>query len=107
MRTTRLFTTLTLTLLALLTYAQPRLTVVVVVDGMTQENLATLRPYWQAGGLRIMSEEAHQTIATFPHQVYGGQETMATLMTGTYEEISCPPNGGAYGEHGQCLRAEI
>ena len=83
MRTTRLFTTLTLTLLALLTYAQPRLTVVVVVDGMTQENLATLRPFWQAGGLRIMSEEAHQTVATFPHQVYGGQETMATLMTGT------------------------
>ena len=83
MRTTRLFYTLILTLVSLLTFAQPRLTVVVVVDGMTQENLATLRPYWPSGGLRIMSEEAHQTTATFPHQVYGGQETMATLMTGT------------------------
>ena len=83
MRTTRLLATLTLTLIALITYAQPRLTVVVVVDGMTQENLTTLRPFWQAGGLRIMSEEAHQTTATFPHQVYGGQETMATLMSGT------------------------
>lgn len=63
--------------------AQPRLTVVVMVDGMTQENLSMLRPYWSAGGLRLLSEEAFQTTATFPHQVYGGQETMATIMTGT------------------------
>lgn len=63
--------------------AQPRLTVVVVVDGMTEENLTILRPYWPAGGLRLLSEEAFQTRATFPHQVYGGQETTATLMTGT------------------------
>ena len=83
MRTTRLLATLILTLFALITYAQPRLTVVVVVDGMTQENLAMLRPYWPAGGLRLLSEEAHQTTVTFPHQVYGGQETMATLVTGT------------------------
>ena len=62
--------------------AQPRLTVIVVVDGMTQENLTTMRPYWSAGGLRLLSEEAFQTTATFPHQVYGGQETMATIMTG-------------------------
>lgn len=63
--------------------ASPRLKVVVVVDGMTEENLSMLRPYWSAGGLRMMSEEAFQTTATFPHQVYGGQETMATLMTGS------------------------
>jgi hypothetical protein len=73
MRTTRLLATLTLTLIALITYAQPRLTVVVVVDGMTQENLTTLRPFWQAGGLRIMSEEAHQTTATFPIKSMEGQ----------------------------------
>ena len=66
-----------------LLHAQPRLTVVVMVDGMTQENLAAMRPYWPSGGLRLMSEEAFQTTATFPHQVYGGQETTATLMTGT------------------------
>lgn len=65
------------------TLAQPRLTVVVMVDGMTQDNLSLLRPYWPAGGLRQMSEEAYQTTAVFPHQVYGGQETTATLMTGT------------------------
>lgn len=64
-------------------HAQPRLTIVVMIDGMTQENLTALRPYWPAGGLRIMSEEAFQTTAIFPHQVYGGQETTATLMTGT------------------------
>ena len=63
--------------------AKPRLTVVVMVDGMTQENLTTMRPYWSAGGLRLLSEEAFQTTATFPHHVYGGQETTATLMTGT------------------------
>ena len=55
----------------------------VVVDGLTEENLILLRPYWSAGGLRLLSEEAFQTTASFPHQVYGGQETMATLMTGT------------------------
>lgn len=63
--------------------ANSRLTVVVMVDGMSQENLTTMRPYWSAGGLRLLSEEAFQTTATFPHQVYGGQETTATLMTGT------------------------
>jgi hypothetical protein len=83
MHTTRLLATLATTLFTLLTYAQPRLTVVVVVDGMTQENLNSLRPFWPAGGLRLLSEEAHQTIVTFPHQVYGGEETMATIMTGT------------------------
>ena len=40
-----------------LSATQPRLTVVVVVDGMTQDNLNQLRPFWSAGGLRTMSEE--------------------------------------------------
>ena len=62
---------------------QPSLTVVVVVDGMTQDNLNKLRPYWSLGGLRTMSEEAFQTTVRFPHLVNGGQETTATLMTGT------------------------
>lgn len=62
--------------------AVPRLTVVVVVDGLRQDNLDQLRPYWQQGGLRLMSEEAYQTTIAFPHLVYGGNETTATLMTG-------------------------
>ena len=69
--------------ISLILPAQPLLTVVVMVDGMTQENLTTMRPFWSAGGLRLLSEEAFQTTASFPHQVYGGQETTATLMTGT------------------------
>ena len=64
-------------------FAAPRLTVVAVVDGLTSENLATLRPYWQQGGLRTLSEEAFQTRVTYPHLVFGGNETTATLMTGT------------------------
>lgn len=86
MRTTHLHTSL-IALIAILyslnINALPRLTVVVVVDGMTQENLTDLRSYWPAGGLRTLSEEAYQTTIDFPHLVYGGQETTATLMTGT------------------------
>lgn len=84
MRKTRLFcTSIILSVLSLICNAQPRLTVVVVVDGMTQECLKTLQPHLPEGGLKILYEESYQTVATFPHQVYGGQETMATLMTGT------------------------
>ncbi len=62
--------------------AAPRLTVVIVVDGLHQDNLNLLRPYWQQGGLRTLSEEAYQTTINFPHLVYGGDETTATMMTG-------------------------
>jgi hypothetical protein len=62
---------------------QPRLTIVVILDGMTSENLDRLRPFWSVGGLRTLSEEAFQTTITFPHAVNGGAETTATLMTGT------------------------
>lgn len=84
MRSTHLLATLIALFISLHLYAtSPRLTVVVVVDGMTQEGLTKLRPYWPAGGLRTMSEEAFQTTIHFPHIVNGGQETTATLMTGT------------------------
>ena len=61
MRKTYLYSTLIISLLATMLSAAPRLTVVAVVDGMTSENLALLRPYWQQGGLRTLSEEAFQT----------------------------------------------
>lgn len=83
MRKTRLYHTLIGCLCSIVCLAAPRLTVVAVVDGMTSENLALLRPYWQQGGLRTMSEEAFQTTVAYPHLVYGGNETTATLMTGT------------------------
>ena len=82
MRKIDLYSTLTALLLTLCLQAAPRLTVVAVVDGLTTENLAMLRPYWQQGGLRTLSEEAYQTSVAFPHLVYGGNETTATLVTG-------------------------
>lgn len=82
MRKNHLYSTLIISLLSVFMTATPRLTVVAVVDGLTSENLATLRPYWQQGGLRTLSEEAFQTSVTYPHLVYGGNETTATLMTG-------------------------
>lgn len=87
MRSTHLLATLIAIIAILLPSSifatQPQLTVVVVVDGMTQDNLTKLRPFWSAGGLRTLSEEAFQTTIAFPHTVNGGQETTATLMTGT------------------------
>lgn len=82
MRKTYLYNTLIGCLMTVSLYAAPRLTVVAVVDGLTAENLATLRPYWQQGGIRTLSEEAFQTTIAYPHLVYGGNETTATLMTG-------------------------
>ena len=82
MRKTYLYSTLILSLLAVCSFAAPRLTVVAVVDGLTTENLTMLRPYWQQGGLRTLSEEAYQTTVAFPQLVYGGNETTATLVTG-------------------------
>lgn len=82
MRKIYLYTTLIFSLLALAVNAMPRLTVVAVVDGLTTENLSLLRPYWQQGGIRTLSEEAFQTTIAYPHLVYGGNETTATLMTG-------------------------
>lgn len=83
MRKTYIYSTLIISLFSLSVIAMPRLTVVAVVDGLNSDNLAMLRPYWQQGGLRTLSEEAYQTSITFPHEVYGGNETTATLMTGT------------------------
>ena len=83
MRKNYFYSTLILSLLACCSFAAPRLTVVAVVDGLTAENLTMLRTYWPQGGLRTLSEEAFQTTVAFPHLVYGGNETTATLVTGT------------------------
>ncbi len=63
--------------------AQPRLTVVVCVNGLNEQALADLRPFLPAGGLRTIDEEAHESRLHFPQLVYGGSETLATLATGT------------------------
>lgn len=83
MRKTYLYITLILCSLPLIVQSVPRLTVVAVVDGLSEQSLATLRPYWTQGGMRTLSEEAFQTTVSFPQYVYGGNETTATLLTGT------------------------
>ncbi len=60
-----------------------RLTVVVAVDGMHREDMNSLRGFWQQGGLRTLDEEAFQTEMSLPNIVYGGAETVVTLMSGT------------------------
>ena len=52
--------------------ATPRLTVIVAVDGMQQEELSAMRTFWPQGGLRTLQEEAFQAEISFPHLVFGG-----------------------------------
>lgn len=77
-----LFNTLFFFLFPLAVWATPRLTVVVLVDGLNTTGLNEMRQYWPEGGLRTLAEEAYQTTLRFPHLVYGGDETTASLMTG-------------------------
>lgn len=86
MRKTRLYSTLIISFISIAVMAMPRLTVVAVVDGLSADNLTTLRPYWQQGGIRTLSEEAFQTTIAYPHLVFGGNETTATLVTGVTPE---------------------
>jgi len=86
MHKTHLYYSLIIALLLTMTSAltaAPRLTVVVVVDGLNQADLVAMHPYWPKGGMRTLSEEAYQTSVDYSHQIYGGVETLATLLTGT------------------------
>jgi len=83
MRKTTLY--ITLILLAGILFplqAAPRLTVVVLVDGLRSDNLNMMQPYWPTGGLRTLTEEGQQFAVQISHPVYGGAETVATLLTG-------------------------
>lgn len=84
MHKTRLYTTLIGLWGTLCLCAAPKLTVIVVANGLDQSGLNELRPYWQQGGLRTLSEEAFQTTVTLDQWIYGGSEGVATLMTGVY-----------------------
>ena len=85
MRTLKLYLSFLIALLPLLSlraYQLPRLTVVVVVDGLEQSNIQRLRPYWAPGGLRTIAERGAEGTCRYNHLVYGGDETTVTLMTG-------------------------
>lgn len=75
-------------LLAVLSIAKaqdftPRLTIVITVDGLCQRDVVRLRPYWSQGGMFLLANEGYHGCVTFPHAVYGGNETLATILTGT------------------------
>jgi len=73
--------------LAVLPLRAGQLTVVVAVNGLDEAALQQMQPFWSQGGLRTLSEEAYQTTVTFPHWVYGEDETLATLLTGVTPSI--------------------
>ncbi|MCQ2325638.1 MAG: hypothetical protein MJZ58_05545, partial [Paludibacteraceae bacterium] len=60
----------------------PRLTVVIAVEGLCQRDVVRLRPYWSQGGMFLLANEGYHGCVTFPHAVYGGNETLATILTG-------------------------
>ena len=62
--------------------ATPRLTVVVAVDGLNRSCIADMRPFMPQGGLRILDEEALEMPICFSHALYGGCESLATLLMG-------------------------
>lgn len=82
MRKTLILIILLIGLLSQTAHAAARLTVVITVDGLTESNLQRMRSYWPQGGLRTLSEESYQTTIDYPHWIYGGAESVATLMTG-------------------------
>lgn len=79
-----LFLAAVLSCLSVLAVAEtPRLTVVIAVDGLQQQDLSLLRNFWPQGGMRTLAEEGFQTQVSLPFNVYGSSEVPATLFTGT------------------------
>lgn len=86
MRTTKLYLSFLIALLPLFTlqaHHMPRLTVVVVVDGLELTNIERLQSVWAPGGLRTIARQSYLSYCTYDQLVYGGDETLATLMTGS------------------------
>ena len=71
----------------LLSQTLPRLTVVVVADGLTEDNIAQLRPYWLQSGTESLLKETYITSLDFNHWTYGGHEALATILTGTTPRV--------------------
>lgn len=59
-----------------------QLTVIVAVDGLDGSSLEEMQPYWQQGGLRTITEEGSAAAVNFDHWLYGGEESLATMLTG-------------------------
>lgn len=61
---------------------KPQLTVVALVDGLSTDALNEMNDYWQAGGLRTLTEEGYSAQLQYNCLIYGGLEATATLLTG-------------------------
>ena len=82
MHKTHLYLSLILFTVGSWVMAAPRLTVVVLVDGLCQENLRTMQPFLPSGGLRTLYQEGWHTEIALSPMTYGGVETVADLLTG-------------------------
>ena len=84
-----LLSTLNFTLSTTRCFAEvPRLTVVVVANGLTEEHIPQLRPYWLQGGLQAFQSEMFFSTVNFNQTLYGGDEALVTLLTGTTPRTS-------------------
>lgn len=83
MRKTYLFLSCLIACLALEASAKlPKLTVVIVADGLDAYSIERMRDDWSEGGLYTLVERSAVGQCSFPLSVYGGNETTATLLTG-------------------------
>lgn len=67
--------------------ALPRLTVVVHVDGLGEQHVEWLNRGLPGGGLTTIAGQSPMTLCTYPHELYGGGEALATLLTGTTPNV--------------------
>lgn len=108
MHTTRLHITLIALLFSLLRLtATPKLTVVVLIDGLSESSLNLMQPYWAMGGLRTLSEEAYQGTVLFPGISYGGAENIATLMTGEIPAVHGITMGHYFSRNDRSLHSAL
>ena len=93
MRKAHLFVSCLIALAALPVWGRmPRLTVVIVADGLDTYSIEQMRNEWSDGGLYTLVERGAEGQCVFDMEVYGGHETTATLLTGELPAV-----------HGYCM----
>lgn len=83
MRKTHLFLSCLIACMAMpLTAKMPKLTVVILADGLDVYSVERMRNDWSEGGLYTMVEHGAAGRCSYPFAVYGGNETTASIFTG-------------------------
>ncbi len=83
MRPSRIYSSLLTLCLCICCAARPSLNIVAVVDGMRAEDVEKVLPYLNNGGLRTVCSEGQSYISQPRQEVYGGIETVVSLLSGT------------------------